>query len=129
MKKFIGRLIMLAAIFCAISCGNTKENSLINKGEDFILDQVLSPSSTIFLSTTPSDIVEDLFTQWGVEIEEKHDIIMIEFETANAIGGKVRKSYCIFFVDGEPIDFADSENINKTNVHKYISAIKMKSSW
>ena len=51
---------------------------------------------------------------------------MIEFETTNALGGRVRKNLCVFYVNGNPIDYADGDYINRANVHQYISIMKEK---
>lgn len=102
----------------------SKEQQLLEKGKEFVLRQVNSPSTTTFLSY--NDKVEGLLREWGVTLEEKHDALMIEFETTNALGGRVRKNLCIFYVNGNPIDYADGDYINRANVHQYISIMKEK---
>ena len=104
----------------------SKEEKLIEKGKSFILRQLNSPSTTTFLSTTPMDKTEELLIEWGVNMESKHDALMIGFETTNAYGGRIRKNWCIFFVNGIPIDYADGDNINRANVHQYISIMREK---
>lgn len=105
----------------------SKEQQLLEKGKEYILRQVNSPSTTTFLSY--NDKVEGLLREWGVTLEEKHDALMIEFETTNALGGRVRKNLCIFYVNGNPIDYADGDYINRANVHQYISIMKEKGLW
>lgn len=102
----------------------SKEEQLLAQGKEFILRQVNSPSTTTFLSY--NDKVEGLLREWGVTLEEKHDALMIEFETTNALGGRVRKNLCVFYVNGNPIDYADGDYINRANVHQYISIMKEK---
>lgn len=102
----------------------SKEQQLLEKGKEFVLRQVNSPSTTTFLSY--NDKVEGLLREWGVTLEEKHDALMIEFETTNALGGRVRKNLCVFYVNGNPIDYADGDYINRANVHQYISIMKEK---
>ncbi len=72
------------------------------------------------------DKTEGLLRQWGVTLEEKHDALMIGFEATNGYGGRVSKIWCIFFVNGMPIDYADGDYLNSANVHQYISAMKEK---
>lgn len=105
----------------------SKEQQLLEKGKEYVLRQVNSPSTTTFLSY--NDKVEGLLREWGVTLEEKHDALMIEFETTNALGGRVRKNLCIFYVNGNPIDYADGDYINRANVHQYISIMKEKGLW
>ena len=105
----------------------SKEEQLLAKGKEFILGQVNSPSTTTFLSY--NDKVEGLLREWGVTLEEKHDALMIEFETTNALGGRIRKTLCVFYVNGIPVDYADADNINRANVHQYISIMKEKGLW
>lgn len=102
----------------------SKEQQLLEKGKEYVLRQVNSPSTTTFLSY--NDKVEGLLREWGVTLEEKHDALMIEFETTNALGGRVRKNLCVFYVNGNPIDYADGDYINRANVHQYISIMKEK---
>ena len=105
----------------------SKEEQLLAQGKEFILRQVNSPSTTTFLSY--NDKVEGLLREWGVTLEEKHDALMIEFETTNALGGRIRKTLCVFYVNGIPVDYADADNINRANVHQYISIMKEKGLW
>ena len=109
--------------------GATKEERLIERGKEFILNQVNSPSTTTFLTTTPMDKTEDLLREWGVKLEEKHDALMIGFEATNQLGGRVRQNWCIFYVNGTPVDYADGSYINRANVHQYISVMKDKGLW
>lgn len=104
-----------------------KEKQLLEKGKEFILRQVNSPSTTIFLSY--SDEVKGILTEWGVKLEEKHDALLIEFETTNALGGRIRKSLCIFYLNGIPVDYADASDLNRATVHQYISIMKEKGLW
>lgn len=104
----------------------SKEEQLIKEGKAFILRQLNSPSTTTFLSTTPMDKTEALLVEWGVKLEDRHDALMIGFETSNVLGGRVRKNWCIFFVNGRAIDYADGDNINRANVHQYISIMREK---
>lgn len=113
----------------SLGYGASKEERLIERGKEFILSQVNSPSTTTFLTTTPMDKTEGLLRQWGVTLEERHDALMIGFEATNLYGGRVRKNWCIFFVNGTPIDYADGDNINRANVHQYISIMKDKGLW
>lgn len=105
----------------------SKEQQLLEKGKEYVLRQVNSPSTTTFLSY--NDKVEGLLREWGVTLEEKHDALMIEFETTNALGGRIRKNLCVFYVNGIPVDYADGDNINRANVHEYISIMKAKGLW
>lgn len=128
-QRIIIAVLALGAIiyFVIPSQDNTsisKEQQLLEKGKEYVLRQVNSPSTTTFLSY--NDNVEGLLSEWGVTLEEKHDALMIEFETTNALGGRVRKNLCIFYVNGNPIDYADGDYINRANVHQYISIMKEK---
>ena len=128
-----GIAVIAILYFCISSCDSTssssnksfqKEEQLIERGKEYILRQVNSPSTTTFLTTTPMDKTEALLKEWGVHLEEKHDALMIGFEATNLYGGRVRKNWCIFYVNGYPIDYADGENINRANVHQYISIMR-----
>ena len=124
-ERIILAVLAIGAFFYFIS--PSKEAQLLEKGKEFILRQVNSPSSTTFLSY--NDNVEDLLSQWGVTFEEKHNALMIEFETTNELGGRTRKTLCIFYVNGTPVDYADADYLNKGNVHRYISTMKEKGLW
>ena len=130
-RIIIAVLALGAIIYFVIPAQNntsiSKEQQLLEKGKEYVLRQVNSPSTTTFLSY--NDKVEGLLREWGVTLEEKHDALMIEFETTNALGGRVRKNLCIFYVNGNPIDYADGDYINKANVHQYISIMKEKGLW
>lgn len=130
-RIIIAVLALGAIIYFVIPAQNntsiSKEQQLLEKGKEYILRQVNSPSTTTFLSY--NDKVEGLLREWGVTLEEKHDALMIEFETTNALGGRVRKNLCIFYVNGNPIDYADGDYINRANVHQYISIMKEKGLW
>lgn len=130
-RIIIAVLALGAIIYFVIPAQNntsiSKEQQLLEKGKEYVLRQVYSPSTTTFLSY--NDKVEGLLREWGVTLEEKHDALMIEFETTNALGGRVRKNLCIFYVNGNPVDYADGDYINRANVHQYISIMKEKGLW
>ena len=120
-------MITLTTCIIASSCFNqtsSKEQLLLERGKQFILDKVRSPSSTVFISSVSSEDTEKILTDWGVKLEDKHDVIMLEFETVNGFGGKVREMACIFFVNKNPIDYADASDVNQTYIHKYIETLK-----
>lgn len=121
-------LVVLSVIIAFCSC-SSKESQLVERGQRFILNQLNDPSSAKFISSTSSDKIESLLISWGVTLEEKHDAIMLEVEGSNAYGGRVRKSYCVFFVNGNPIDYADAENLNRVSIHQYITAMKQFRGW
>ena len=127
MKPIINRLItgitLFVSCFIIASCGSTKEEQLIERGKEYISRHISSPT---FVSTTPIDRTEALLKEWGVNLEDKHDALMIGFEATNLYGGRVHKNWCIFFVNGYPIDHADGDNINRVNVHHYISIMREK---
>ena len=93
------------------------------------MNQLNNPSSAKFISSTSSDKIESLLISWGVTLEEKHDAIMLEVEGSNAYGGRVRKSYFVFFVNGNPIDYADAEDLNRVSIHQYITTMKQFRGW
>ena len=121
-------LVVLSVIIAFCSC-SSKESQLIERGQRFILNQLNDPSSAKFISSTSSDKIESLLISWGVTLEEKHDAIMLEVEGSNAYGGRVRKSYCVFFVNGNPIDYADAEDLNRVSIHQYITTMKQFRGW
>lgn len=121
-------LVVLSVIIAFCSC-SSKESQLVERGQRFILNQLNDPSSAKFISSTSSDKIESLLISWGVTLEEKHDAIMLEVEGSNAYGGRVRKSYCVFFVNGNPIDYADAENLNRVSIHQYITTMKQFRGW
>lgn len=121
-------LVVLSVIIAFCSC-SSKESQLVERGQRFILNQLNDPSSAKFISSTSSDKIESLLISWGVTLEEKHDAIMLEVEGSNAYGGRVRKSYCIFFVNGNPIDYADAEDLNRVSIHQYITTMKQFRGW
>ncbi len=121
-------LVVLSVIIAFCSC-SSKESQLVERGQRFILNQLNDPSSAKFISSTSSDKIESLLISWGVTLEEKHDAIMLEVEGSNAYGGRVRKSYCVFFVNGNPIDYADAEDLNRVSIHQYITTMKQFRGW
>ena len=121
-------LVVLSVIIAFCSC-SSKESQLVERGQRFILNQLNDPSSAKFISSTSSDKIESLLISWGVTLEEKHDAIMLEVEGSNAYGGRVRKSYCVFFVNGNPIDYADAEDLNRVSIHQYITTVKQFRGW
>ena len=121
-------LVVLSVIIAFCSC-SSKESQLVERGQRCILNQLNDPSSAKFISSTSSDKIESLLISWGVTLEEKHDAIMLEVEGSNAYGGRVRKSYCIFFVNGNPIDYADAEDLNRVSIHQYITTMKQFRGW
>ena len=127
MKAFKS-LVVLSVIIAFCSC-SSKESQLVERGQRFILNQLNDPSSAKFISSTSSDKIESLLISWGVTLEEKHDAIMLEVEGSNAYGGRVRKSYCVFFVNGNPIDYADAEDLNRVSIHQYITTMKQFRGW
>lgn len=127
MKNF--RLYAILSIIIAFCSCTSKETQLVQRGKAFILDQVISPSTTTFISHTSSDKIEALLCQWGVQLEEKHDALMIEIETTNGFGGRVRKNLCVFFVNGNPVEYADADDLNRVSIHQYITAMKDLGKW
>lgn len=121
-------LVVLSVIIAFCSC-SSKESQLVERGQRFILNQLNDPSSAKFISSTSSDKIESLLISWGATLEEKHDAIMLEVEGSNAYGGRVRKSYCVFFVNGNPIDYADAEDLNRVSIHQYITTMKQFRGW
>ena len=127
MKHF--KLYTVLSIIIALCSCTSKESQLVQRGKTFISNQLGNPSGISFISHTSSDNVEALLREWGVTLEEKHDAILIEVEGSNVYGGRVRKNYCVFFVNGNPIDYADSENLNRVSIHNYITTMKQFSGW
>lgn len=128
--KTLKLFLVLSVIIAFCSCTSTsKESQLVERGQTFILNQLNNPSTAKFLSYTPNDKVEALLRSWGVTLEEKHDVIMLEVEGSNAYGGRISKTYCVFFVNGNPIDYADADNINASNIHQYITTMKEFRGW
>ena len=127
MKHF--KLYVVLFMMIALCSCTSKESQLLQRGQSYILNQLGNPSTATFISHTSSDKVESLLREWGVTLEEKHDAILIEVEGSNAYGGRVRKNYCVFFVNGNPIDYADSENLNRVSIHNYITTMKQFSGW
>ena len=119
---------VLSIIIALCSC-TSKESQLVQRGKTFISNQLGNPSDISFISHTSNDNVEALLREWGVTLEEKHDAILIEVEGSNVYGGRVRKNYCVFFVNGNPIDYADSENLNRVSIHNYITTMKQFKGW
>ena len=119
---------VLSIIIALCSC-TSKESQLVQRGRTFISNQLGNPSDISFISHTSNDNVEALLREWGVTLEEKHDAILIEVEGSNVYGGRVRKNYCVFFVNGNPIDYADSENLNRVSIHNYITTMKQFRGW
>ena len=119
---------VLSIIIALCSC-TSKESQLVQRGKTFISNQLGNPSDISFISHTSNDNVEALLREWGVTLEEKHDAILIEVEGSNVYGGRVRKNYCVFFVNGNPIDYADSENLNRVSIHNYITTMKQFRGW
>lgn len=119
---------VLSIIIALCSC-TSKESQLVQRGKTFISNQLGNPSDISFISHSSNDNVEALLREWGVTLEEKHDAILIEVEGSNVYGGRVRKNYCVFFVNGNPIDYADSENLNRVSIHNYITTMKQFKGW
>ena len=126
--KYFKFYTVLSIIIALCSC-TSKESQLVQRGKTFISNQLGNPSDISFISHTSNDNVEALLREWGVTLEEKHDAILIEVEGSNVYGGRVRKNYCVFFVNGNPIDYADSENLNRVSIHDYITTMKQFKGW
>lgn len=126
LKLFFALAVIIAFSSCVFA---SKESQLVERGQTFLLNQLNNPSTAKFLSYTPNDKVEELLISWGVTLEEKHDVIMLEVEGSNVYGGKISKTYCVFFVNGNPVDYADADNINASSIHQYITTMKQFRGW
>ena len=134
-KIFLVLLVVGAVVYFLIPSGGDSdsgstpkknENTLLVRGKEYILDRVNSPSTTTFLSYKN---VDSLLKEWGVEMDSNHHAMLIEFEATNAFGGRVRKSWCIFYLNGNAVDHADGQYINKVNIREYINTMKWQGKW
>ena len=109
-----------------VSCGFSKQEMLENRAEDFLNARV---GDLVVVSSTSVDAVEAQLRNWGVQLEEKHDVIMVEVEGYNIYGGIVNKNYLVFFINEQPVDYADASNVNKMSVRSYIDNLRWMYGW
>lgn len=127
MKKILFVLMSLVStLTMCVSCGSSKQEVLENRAEDFLNARV---GDLVVVSSTSVDAVEAQLRNWGVQLEEKHDVIMVEVEGYNIYGGIVNKNYLVFFINEQPVDYADASNVNKMSVRSYIDNLRWMYGW
>lgn len=127
MKRTIS-ILFVNLLLCVISgCGTTvsKEQALLKAGQQYILNNLKSPSTAVFLSHYTAQDTKQSFIDNGIEFQPYQDVMMIEVEGTNGFGGRETATYIVFYVDGEPIDMMDASNVNKFNVREVFSALRL----
>ena len=87
------------------------DGGLKTAGQNYILQQLKNPSTATFLSYTSSDDVRDfLEKKWSIKLKDNCDAVIIEVESTNGFGGRVKDSFIVFFKDGKAIDMIDGDS-------------------
>lgn len=103
-------------------CMNVFGDKLEDAGKEYILQHLKSPSSATFHSYTESSIVKETIEEnWGIELKDNCDIVLIEVEATNGFGGRERVEYAVFFKDGEPIDMINADGLTKSKIQAVFS--------
>ena len=127
MKHIISILFVTLLSFALSSCGITmsKEDALLKAGQQYILNNLRSPSTAVFISHYTAQDTKQSFIDSGIEFQPYQDVMMIEVEGTNGFGGRETVTYIVFYVDGEPIDMIDARNVNQFNVREVFSTLKL----
>ena len=134
--KRIGSIVAVSVV-CALIFGEQGENALIGGGENalkeagkkYILQNINSPSTAKFISYVNSKNMKKVLEEKGVSLESKHDVVAIEVEATNVLGGRIRKDYVVFFINKVPVEMMDADNLNSSNIHQAISHLKAHKGW
>lgn len=126
--KHIISILFVTLLSCALSnCGTTmsKEEALLKAGQHYILDNLKSPSTAVFISHYTAQDTKQSFIDNGIEFKPYQDVMMIEVEGTNGYGGRETVTYIVFYVDGKPISMMDARNVNKFNVREIFSTLRI----
>lgn len=110
-KKWIG---IIAVLFLSFTCSG---DSLKSKGQEYVLENLKSPSSADFFSYTDSKEIRKLIkNEYNIKYDKDYDIIMLGVEATNGFGGRVREDYIVVFKDGEAVDMVDASIVNRNTI-------------
>ena len=54
---------------------------------------------------------------------------MVDVEGYNMFGSIITKSYLVFFINEQPVDYADASNANKLSVKTYFQTLEWMHGW
>lgn len=108
-------LLVIVIPFVGLGCGNSL-SEIENRGYSFLANQMNSPSTLVLLEYISASQTAEIFRQGGWELEPYQKAVTYIVEGTNNFGGRIKKSYVVFFVDGNPIDYVESDQLNKFNI-------------
>lgn len=129
MQGWIKWMLCCAVVFGLLQMCDGKEDKLIDAGKEYVLSNLNAPSSAVFLSHASSSKCRKVLEDWGITMEDRHDVITLEVEAENGFGGRIRKNFMVFFVNGNAVDMEDATEVNKTNVKVLINNLKENYGW
>lgn len=105
-----GGACVLLWIICSTIFGGGGDGGLKKASQEYVLQRLKSPSTATFLSYANSDDFGDfLKNEYNLNLKDNCDAVMIEVESTNGFGGRVRNSFIVFFRDGEAVDMIDAD--------------------
>ena len=126
--KLFNAVLLAFVLFASVSC-SSKEEELKSAGAKYILSNINNPSSAEFITYVNSKNTKAALEEMGVNFESKHDVVVIEVEATNALGGRITKSYAVFFINKVPVEMIDADKLNPSNVQQAFSHLKATKGW
>ena len=100
----------------------SSSDPLLEKGKEYILQHLKSPSTAVFLSYISADDMRRQCKKKNISYKTNCDIIAHRVEATNGFGGRDNELYFVFFKDGVPVGMeAESEMSTKEEILRLIS--------
>ena len=117
-KWLIGCIILLLS-----ACGN--KISYDEKGWEFVLDRLKSPSSAKLISCVDKDGMKVILDNLDVKLNLSITAEMYDFDAQNSFGSMIRESYVVFFKNGEPFHLEKSSTVKSVPPYILKSALRI----
>lgn len=97
-------------------------DKLVDIATEYVRSQLNSPSTAVFHGFVRAEKFREItYTEWGITLPSNCDIVIIDVEATNGLGGRIRTNYAVFFKNGQPIDMIDASELDNMKLRQAIS--------
>lgn len=99
-------------------------DKLVDIGTEFVSSRLKSPSTAVFHGFVRSEFIrKKAQEEWGMILPSNCDIVVIDVEATNGLGGRNRTNYAVFFKNGQPIEMIDASELDYNKLRRAISML------
>lgn len=110
----MNRLFIMLISIIFLSGLNLKAQSneqFLSMSKEYVLKQVKSPGSTVFISYINPSKVKTMFSEFGVHLDNSFNTVFLSFDSQNMYGALIRFEYYIFFKNNRPCTMIKADEI------------------